>query len=230
MHAPVDHRRVQMVRAGDDVGDDLGFLRVWHRRLEHANDRRRPIAQANGPADDGRVAPEGGRPEPVRQDSRAFRFRPVVSRVEEAAHHRPQAHDLEIGSADDAGANGARFAEPDHRELDGREVAESGDGFHSRLQVAELRHREVGVLDADALGRLADIDQAVLVAVDQGPQQHAADDAEDGRVRANPQRQRHDDGEGQALGSGERPKGELEVSQERHEPVVQPAAGGRSFQ
>ena len=82
------------------------------------------------------------------------------------------------------------------------------------------------VLDADALGRLADVDQAVLVAVDQRPQQHAADDAEDRGVGADTQRQREDDGERQALGSGEGPKGELEVSQERHEPVVQPAARG----
>ena len=168
VHAPVDHRRVEMVRAGDDVGDDLGFLRIRHRRLEHANDRRRPIAQADGPADDGWVAPEArssrtgasGRPRPSA-------FGPSSPGVEQAAHDRPQAHDLEIRSADDAGANGARVAEPDHRELDGREIAEGGDGFHPRLQVAELRHREVGVLDADALGRLADVDQAVLVAVDQ---------------------------------------------------------------
>ena len=154
----------------------------------------RSLSRMARPMTDGSLL-KAVRPEPVRQDRRAFRLRPVVARVEQPAHHRPQAHDLEIGSADDAGANGARFAEPDHRELDGREVAESGDGFHPRLQVAQLRHREVGVLDADALGRLADVDQAVLVAVDQRPQQHAADDAEDRRVRADPQRQRHDDGE-----------------------------------
>ena len=34
MHAAVHHRRVQMVRAGHDVGDDLGFRRIGHRRLE----------------------------------------------------------------------------------------------------------------------------------------------------------------------------------------------------
>ena len=46
VHAPVDHRRVEMVRAGHHVGDDLGFLRIGHRRLEDADDRGRAIAQA----------------------------------------------------------------------------------------------------------------------------------------------------------------------------------------
>ena len=30
-----------MMRAGDDVRDDLGFGGIGHRRLEHADDRRR---------------------------------------------------------------------------------------------------------------------------------------------------------------------------------------------
>ena len=41
MHAPGHHRRRQMMRAGHDVGDDLGFRRIRHRRFQHADDGRR---------------------------------------------------------------------------------------------------------------------------------------------------------------------------------------------
>ena len=78
-------------------------------------------------------------------------------------------------------------------------------------QVAELRDRKVGVLDADAARALADVDQAIFVAVDERPQQHAADDAEDRRVGADAERQGDDDGDGQALDPGQRPQRKPEV-------------------
>ena len=43
MDAPGHHRRRQMMRAGDDVGDDLGFRRIRHRRFQHADDGRRRV-------------------------------------------------------------------------------------------------------------------------------------------------------------------------------------------
>ena len=55
---------------------------------------------------------------------------------------------------------------------------------------------------------LADVDQAIFVAIDERPQQHAADDAEDRGVGADAERERHDDGGGQALGAQQRAQGE----------------------
>ena len=49
VHPPVHHRRVEMVRARHDVGDDLGFLRIGHGGLEHADDGGGAIAQAGWP-------------------------------------------------------------------------------------------------------------------------------------------------------------------------------------
>ena len=66
------------------------------------------------------------------------------------------------------------------------------------------------------LRALADVDEPVLVAVDERPQQDAADDAEDGGVGADAERQRQDDGEGQALGPGQRPQSESEIGKEAH--------------
>jgi hypothetical protein len=68
---------------------------------------------------------------------------------------------------------------------------------------SQLGDREVGVLHANALGALANVDEPVWVAVDERPQQNAADDTEDGGVGADAEGQRENDGEGEALGSGE---------------------------
>ena len=94
-----------------------------------------------------------------------------------------------------------------------REVAEGGQRLDARAQVLDLRHREVGVVDADAGRALADVDQPVLVAVDERPQQHAAHHAEDGGVGADAERQRDDDGEGQPLDPGQRPQGETRIGE-----------------
>ena len=87
VHASLDHRRVEVMRARDDVRDDLGLLRIGHRRLQDAHDRRGPIAQRDLLADDACVALECARPEAVRQHRRAIRVLPVVARAEQPALH-----------------------------------------------------------------------------------------------------------------------------------------------
>ena len=66
------------------------------------------------------------RPEAMGEHRRARGLRPVVAwRRAGGRSTGAQPHHLEVGAADDAGANDARLAEADHRELDGREVAEA---------------------------------------------------------------------------------------------------------
>ena len=174
------------------------------------------VSEPDRLADDRRIALERRRPEAVRQHRRARRLRPVVAGVEQAAEHRPQAHDLEVRAADDAGADHARLAEADHREADGGEVAEGGQRLDARAQVVDLRDRERGVLGADARRALADVDQPILVAVDERPQQHAADDAEDGGVGADAERQRQDDGDGRPLTREQGSQRKPEVGEQAH--------------
>ena len=81
MLASGDHRRRQVMRAGHDVGDELGFGRIGHRRFEHADNRRRARVEANRLADHRRIALERRRPEPVGQHRGAGRARPVVAGV-----------------------------------------------------------------------------------------------------------------------------------------------------
>jgi hypothetical protein len=80
-----------------------------------------------------------------------------------------QAHDLEIGAADHPRPHLARIAQADHREADDREVAKGADRPDPRLQVLDFGHREDGVVDADPLRALADVDQPILVPIDQRP-------------------------------------------------------------
>ena len=57
----------------------------------------------------------------------------------------------------------------------------------------------VAVADAERGRALADVDQAIFVAIDERTEQHAADDAEDRGVGADAERERHDDGERRGL-------------------------------
>ena len=174
------------------------------------------IAQPDGLADDRRVARQRGRPEPMGQHRRARGLRPIVGRVEQAAPHRAKSHDLEVRAADDPGAHHARLAEADHREVDGGELAERRQRLDARAQVPDLRDRELGVLGADAARALANVDQAILVLVDERPQQDAPDDAEDRRVGADAERQGEDDRDRQPFDPGQRPQRKLEIGDEAH--------------
>src|SRR5262245_2122540 len=78
MHTSVDHRRVEMVWTGDDVGDDFGLLRIGNRRLEDADHGGRAVAEANGLADYRGVALESAGPEAIGEHRRTFGLRPVV--------------------------------------------------------------------------------------------------------------------------------------------------------
>ena len=162
----------------------------------------------------------------MRQHRRASRLRPVVGRVEQAAKHGAEPHHVEVAAADDAGTDDARFAKADHREIDGGELADGGQRLGAGANVPNLRDGELGVVDPDAGRALTQIDEVLFVLVDQRPEQHPADDAEDGGVGANTQRQRQDDRDGEALDAGQRPGGELEVGDEAH--TVRRVASSRS--
>ena len=207
------------MRARHHVRDDLGVRRIGDRWLEDADHRGGARTEADGLADHGRVAVERGRPEPVREDRRARRLGTIVLRVQQAAEHRAKAHHLEERPVDDARLDHAGLvAEANHREVHGRKIAESADGGDTRLDVVDLRHRERHVLGADSRSALADVDQAIFVAIDERTEQHAADDAEDRGVGADAERERHHDGGGQALGTQERAQGEPDVPSKGRRP------------
>ena len=136
--AASDHGCGKMMRAGDDVRDDFGVLRIWDARLEDANNCRRAItnaAQANSFADDRRIPVKSGRPETVGENDDAGSVGTVVLRPNEAAEHRTKAHHIEVVAADNATLNGTRLAEADHGEVHGGKVAKRAHAFHTRSQI-----------------------------------------------------------------------------------------------
>src|SRR5580693_6878339 len=127
MHASLNHGRGEVMRAGHDIGDDLGLGGIWYGRLQHAHDGGRALAELHGLADDGRIAVEGGLPEAVREHGGASSMRAVMAYVEHAYHLRVQPHHFEIRAAHDSRANLAGIAYFDYRKADHREVAELAD-------------------------------------------------------------------------------------------------------
>src|SRR4030095_13502300 len=112
-------------------------------------------------ADHRRIAVERGGPEPVGKYRHARRLRTIVVRVEQAAEYGAKAPHGEARAADHAGFHDPWFAdETHHREVDRREITEGADAGHAGFEVGDFRHRERGVLGADAGRALADVNQA----------------------------------------------------------------------
>jgi hypothetical protein len=209
------HRRRQVMRAGHDVRDQLGFRRVRHRRFEHADDRRGARSETDRLAENARAARQR-RPETVGQHGRAGRIRAVVAGVEQPPENRPEPHHLEVAAIDDSGPDGARIAKTVHRETDRRELAQACQGSDAGPKVANLGHRERGVFDGCSRRTLADVEQPALVLVHERAQQHAPHHAEDRVVGADAQRQRQHDGQRQSLRVGEGAERELQIGEKGH--------------
>src|SRR5580704_14857298 len=177
MDAARDHGRGKMMRAGDDVGNNFGILRIWDARLEDANDCRRSITDATQPyrlSQDRRILVKSGCPETVGEKHDAGSLGTVVLRPNEATEHGMKAHHLEIVASDDAALNGTRLTEADHGEVHGGEVAKGAHGFHGGTQVLYFGYGKRRVLVTDAGSALPDIDQPVLAAVHERLEQHSA--------------------------------------------------------
>ena len=137
VHAAVHHRRVDrwcgLVTTLAMISVSAGYGTDGSRTPTMVAERS--PSRTVLPITDGSLFERGG-PEAMGQHRGAGRLRPVVGRAEQAAEHRTQAHDVEVRPADDAGANHARLAEADHREVDGGEVAEGGQRLDARAKVA----------------------------------------------------------------------------------------------
>ena len=216
MHASCDHRGRHVMGARDDVGDDLGFGGIGHRRLEDADDCRAARVQPDGLSDHRRIVLVRRRPETMCQDDDSRRLRTIVRCVDQSAKHRSQPHHVEVGPAHDARAHDARIPEAVHRERDRGEVAEGAHRFHACLEVVDLRDGERDVRRLKAGCALPDVDQAIFVTVRQRLEQDASNDAEDGGVRPDAQGQCQHDGDRQAPCPDQGAERKPEISHKTH--------------
>src|SRR5260370_3583832 len=189
MDAPSHHGCREVVRAGDDVGDDFGLLGIRDGGCEDANDSsgstsHEAAAEKNGFADDARILPKSGGPEQIGENDDAGSFGAVVLRPDETPEDRVEAYYVEVVAADDAGLDLAGFTKADHGEREAGEVAERAQGFNAGAQILDFGHGERFVVVADPRAALADVDQPVLVAVDESLEQYPAHQRERGRLGA----------------------------------------------
>ena len=206
------------MRAGHDVGDDLGLRRIRHRRLERRRrsspSDRRAGSSCRSPSDRSRArSSRSGASAPPRPPPSARR------RSRRAAGPAPAASP--ITSKYEPPTTPARTTRGSPRPTIVNSMVEKSPNARHRLRRAPAGRgspapRSWRCSLPMPRGALADVDQAILVAVDERPQQHAADDAEDGGVGADAERQRDDDGDRQALDPGQRSERVAEVGEEAH--------------
>jgi hypothetical protein len=209
MDAAGDHGGGKMMRADDQVADNLSVRRIGHRGFKDADDRSGTIAktaESYGLADHIRIFFVNGGPETICQHDNARGLCTTVLRSDETAENRTQTHYIKVVAADHAAVNHARFAESDHRKVHRREIAELAYGADTALDILDFWHGKRGVVLSAAGGALADIYQPVLVAVDERLKQHSAHEREDGGVGADAQRQREDHNGREAFAAPQRVK------------------------
>ena len=146
---------------------------------------------------------KNGRPETIGENDDAGGVGTIVLRANQAAENRMEAHHVEVGAAYHAALNFAGLAKADHGEADLREIAELLDGVHAGLNVLDLGDGEGGVVFAQARRALADVDEPVLVTIDEGLEQDAANESEDSRVGSDAERQGEDHYDGEPWSAAE---------------------------
>jgi hypothetical protein len=218
---------LQMLAAAAAIGDrpvvaderpHLGALieAFGDERLEgwrhHADDREWPIVHRDHPSDGGRIGAEPAAPEAVAQDGGLPAGGRVFGGGEVAPDRRRDAEHPEEVPRHAHPADPFRLAVGHQRRTpraDERHVVERV------AAVAPVEERQV----ADVAGRsgrppLADGDEAIGIRIRQRTEQHGIEDAEDRRVRADAEGERHERDRREAGRAPQQPRGVANVPPE----------------
>jgi hypothetical protein len=184
MAASLHHEGTEVVIAIHHIQERLGTAGKEWRGLQHADHRHRPAIELHLLADDAGIAAEALPPALVGQHHNGRNAGPVVGRLGDAAKHGGEPHDLEIVPGHEAHrkAHGPLVVLERHGPVG--EFRDAGQRRDATAEVPHLRHGEGDVVAAGPVDGVPQVDQAVALAVGQGLEQHAAHDAEDGRVGA----------------------------------------------
>jgi hypothetical protein len=177
---------------------DVVLRRILRYLREYTDHRVNPVVHLERLADDGRVAAERRAPESVAQDEDRRCACLVFPRTERAPEDRLHAEDVEEVRRDHTRLHPSRLVLAEQDERHRVVVGDSCEARCLRPVVDDLGVREPRVRDFGQCQRLSEIEQLLAPLVRQRSKEHAVDDAEDRRVRANAQSERDDRGDGES--------------------------------
>ena len=196
VHVPLGEqvaRHVERRRGHDERREhpDARVLGIVEGSRHDAEDRVRHAVDLDPAADDRRVACQLALPDALADDDQRLCGAAVGRGRERPAHERRHREDVEVVGRDARGRHALRLAS---RHRDRRRIAPVTGHRRQRLalpiDVEEVGRREAAVRIRAAAARQPDDRPAV--GVGQRPQQNAVDDAEDGRVGADAEREGQD--------------------------------------
>ena len=211
VRAPLHHQRTRVVRADDHVHDRVELAREKRRGLNHADDRHRLPFDDDLFADDVHVAAELIHPIIVRQLHHRLDGGAIVAVVERAAESGRESHHLEVVAGDETDLHAHGLLVGLARDIDGRILGDPLQTLGAGTEVVDLRHREIDVLAPGSIDRLAEVHEAVAVAMRQRLEEHPAHDAEDRGVRPDSEAKRQDDGDREARRANQAPVGKAKI-------------------
>ena len=210
------------VRRGRVVAErrpDLGRLVEVRReqRLEggrhHADDLEVLLVHPDLPADDGGVGAEAPPPERVAQDELAPRVRPVVRRLEAPAERRADAEQVEVVRADPHARDALGLAALRQRRLP--EADDRGRLKGARLVAKVGEGRKPDVVGVAFGLPVAEEDEPVRRGVGQRLEERRVEDAEDGRVGADADREGGERDRREPRALSQRPQRVAQVPEDR---------------
>ena len=155
------------------------------------------VVHDEGAADDAGIAAERAVPELVPEQHHRSDAGPLVVVGEAPAEDGPDAEDVEELPGDDAGLHPHRFAAAEEREVHRVLLDDAAKAGGLGAIVSDFQRREAGV-EVRLPDVLPQMDDPVAARIGQGTQEHAVDDAEDGGVRSDAEREREQDDRGEA--------------------------------
>ena len=159
-------------------------------RRHDADDARRRAVDGDHAPDDRFVAAERGAPDFARQHRHVFRAgQRVGPRELPAADRGDPEHGHQLGR-DQRGVDAPRLIRRAEVDGAGPIAAHVLEGLVPLAELEELGRRDPELIEPEARELARDEDQPRGVRIRQRLEDHAVDDAEDGRVGADPQRQR----------------------------------------
>ncbi len=221
----VGHAGTQMVRAHDHVDVHVRVLGIRWRGLRDADDLDAPAVYRYPSSDGCRIGAEEALPVVVRQNCHRRCGFSVLALRNDSPEVGAEPHDFEVVSGDDPGAHAHGLVHSEHGEHHGGELRDTFETGTMLPVVVDLGNGERYVAESCEARGMAQVDEAISVAIGQRPEPDSVHDAEDRSVGANAESERQDEGERISRASREPADCDLQIG-EPLGPVREPPLRG----